>query len=140
MKIILLKNLENLGSKGDVINIKNGYARNYLIPQAYAVLYTSKFLKNFNPQSKAKVTALDEVKLNDTTIIIAVKKKNDQEIYGTINSLKLSKIIKKLKLKLNIKHLEDTIFITKISNYKISFKNKKTNKITYIYIMLINTN
>ena len=75
MKIILLKNLENLGSKGDVINIKNGYARNYLIPQAYAVLYTSKFLKNFNPQSKAKVTALDEVKLNDTTIIIAVKKK-----------------------------------------------------------------
>ena len=72
--------------------------------------------------------------------MIPVKKKNETEIYGVINSTKLSKIIKKLKLKLNIKHLESNLFITKISNYKIEFKNKKTDKVIHIYIMLINTN
>lgn len=140
MKIILLKNLDRLGIKGEVVEVKNGYAKNYLIPHAYAVSYSTKVLKDFDSRIKGISLDSDSTKLNDITIMIPVKKKNETEIYGVINSTKLSKIIKKLKLKLNIKHLENNLFITKISNYKIEFKNKKTGKVIHIYIMLINTN
>ncbi|MCB1712679.1 MAG: 50S ribosomal protein L9, partial [Candidatus Riesia sp.] len=44
MKIILLKNLNRLGVKGEVVEVKNGYAKNYLIPHAYAVSYSTKIL------------------------------------------------------------------------------------------------
>ena len=140
MKIILLKNLDSIGVKGEVVNVKNGYAKNYLIPHEYAVLYSSKILKDFDLKIKAILSDSNSTKLNDITIMIPVKKKNDTEIYGVINSAKLSKIIKNLKLSLNIKHLANNLFITKLSNYKIEFKNKRTDKIIHIYLMLINTN
>ena len=40
MEIILIKDVENLGFKDDVVTVKNGYGRNYLIPQGYAVIAT----------------------------------------------------------------------------------------------------
>ena len=45
MKIILLKSYENLGKVGEIVNVKPGFARNYLIPNKIASLATSKILK-----------------------------------------------------------------------------------------------
>ncbi len=136
MKILLLKNLKKIGDKGDVIMVRNGYAKNYLIPKEYAIKYTKdSYEKNKYQNEKTIESILIE---NDITVIIPVKKKTEQEIYGAINSNKISKIIRKLKLKINVKHLPNDLNITKFSNYKLELNDKKLNKKTNIYIMLIN--
>ncbi|MDI3503614.1 MAG: large subunit ribosomal protein [Candidatus Cloacimonadota bacterium] len=48
MKVIMLENIENLGSKGEVVNVKRGYARNYLVPRAYALYATPENMKRLS--------------------------------------------------------------------------------------------
>lgn len=143
MNILLLKKIMNLGEAGTIVNVKNGYARNYLLPSSLAIVASNSNIKKFSIEPKEKQVLFTdnlEKKLNDTTIIIPVKTKKNNEIYGIINTVKLFKIIKKLKLNLAIENLNNSIFFTKVSNYKIEFKNKKTDTIIYIYIMLIKVN
>lgn len=52
MKVILIEHIENLGAKGEVVNVKRGYARNYLIPRAYAIYAT--------PQNMKRLSAIQE--------------------------------------------------------------------------------
>ncbi|HFL8819293.1 MAG TPA: 50S ribosomal protein L9 [Candidatus Azoamicus sp. OHIO2] len=143
MKIILLKDIPNLGVSGHVVFVKNGYARNYLFPLSKAVI-ASNFniinVKKNNNCSEKVFTNTIESRLNNTVIIIPVKLKNNSETYNVITSLKLFRIIKKLKLNLNIKKINNNVCFNKAGNYKIEFKNRKTNIITYIYVMLIKIN
>jgi len=53
MKIILRENVENLGQIGEVVSVKNGYARNYLIPRSLAYFATPKALKAIELEKKA---------------------------------------------------------------------------------------
>jgi large subunit ribosomal protein L9 len=52
MKVILIENIDKIGSKGDVINVKRGFARNYLIPRNYAIYSTPQNLKNLESLKK----------------------------------------------------------------------------------------
>ncbi|MEO0133694.1 MAG: 50S ribosomal protein L9, partial [candidate division WOR-3 bacterium] len=47
MKILLLKDVEKLGKRGDIVEVKDGYARNYLIPKGFAVQATPSIIKHF---------------------------------------------------------------------------------------------
>ncbi|HIP33876.1 MAG TPA: 50S ribosomal protein L9, partial [Bacteroidia bacterium] len=58
MEIILLKDVENLGFADDIVTVKNGYGRNYLIPQGYAILATPSAKKVL--QEKLKQRAFKE--------------------------------------------------------------------------------
>lgn len=141
MKVLLLENIKNLGQKGDIVNIKSGYARNYLIPFSKVLPFNSKNAIDLNKNS-LNVNNDYENKinnsLNNTTIIIPVKLKNNKEIYGSFNSVKLSRIIKKLNLKLSIKNLRNNIFLKNIGNYKIEFKTKNENISLFIILVSIN--
>ena len=56
MKVILLEHIEQLGNKGEVVNVKRGYARNYLIPRAYAIYGTPQNMKRLGSiQEELKV-------------------------------------------------------------------------------------
>ena len=48
MKVIMLKTIEKVGNQGDVVNVKRGYARNYLVPRGFALYATPANLKNLN--------------------------------------------------------------------------------------------
>ncbi len=116
MKVLLIKKIDKLGDKGAQVEVSNGYAKNYLIPFSKAVLATTKNINNSFKIIDQKYSLKDYNVLNNTTIIIPVKVKKNDDIYGVINLLKLSVIIKKLKLKLNIKDLSASIFLRKIGN------------------------
>lgn len=95
MEIILKKDVLNLGYKNDIVNVKTGYAVNYLIPQGFAILATESAKKvlaeNLKQQAhkEAKLVADAEAlaaKLNAVELTIAAKVGEKGKIYGSVTS------------------------------------------------------
>lgn len=99
MEIILLKDVEKLGYKHDVVSVKNGYGRNYLIPQGMAVIANvtnkaklEKIIADIDAKESAKVDdykALAE-KLDGQTIKIGVKAGTSGKIFGSVTNLQVA--------------------------------------------------
>jgi len=67
MEVILLENIENLGSVGDKVNVKSGFARNYLVPQAKAKVATAENVAEFEARRVELEKAADEAKATAET-------------------------------------------------------------------------
>jgi len=93
MKIILLKDVENLGKKGDIVIVKDGYARNYLIPKGFAKEATPSVIKEFEmmenlkkkKEEKRKREA-EEIKNKIEKISLTFYLKGKEKTYGAITS------------------------------------------------------
>jgi len=102
MEIILLKDVENLGFADDIVKVKNGYGRNYLIPQGYAILATPSAKKVL--QEKLKQRAFKEKhiveeaqklaqKLKSLQIKIPAKTGASGKLFGSINNQNLAEVL-----------------------------------------------
>ena len=94
MKVILLEPLENLGDVGQVVDVKPGYARNYLLPRGLAVLATESNLKALEARIRAQAKRLAERKaeaerlkeiLENLTLTIPVRA-GETKIYGSVTA------------------------------------------------------
>ena len=105
MKVILLENLRKIGSIGDVINVKRGFARNYLISNKKA-LYASKEnikqvekikieLNKKDQEKKKKVKNIFE-KINKKEYLIKKLSTENNELYGSVKPTEISKLILEL--------------------------------------------
>ena len=99
MEIILKKDVENLGLEFDTVNVKPGYARNYLLPQGLALLATPKNKANLEAtlearkEEEAKLIANANAiveQLKKTNITIATKVGAGDKLFGSINNANLS--------------------------------------------------
>jgi len=95
MKIILIAAISNLGKIGDVIEVKNGYAKNFLIPNKKAICFTANNYKIFETNKeefeKANLQNLDvagkvKAKVADKEIIIIENASDDGRLYGSVSS------------------------------------------------------
>ena len=95
MEVILTEDVPHLGNMGDVVDVKAGYGRNYLIPKGLAVLATRASKKQFDHvlrQVEAKrealrASALEKAeKLGDISITIAKKRGDDDRLYGSVTN------------------------------------------------------
>lgn len=93
MEIILLEKIRNLGNVGDKVIVKNGYARNYLIPENKAVFATERNIADFETrraelEKKAEETLLaakeKASKLNEITLTISAIASDEGKLYGSI--------------------------------------------------------
>lgn len=115
MEIILKKDVENLGLEFDTVNVKPGYARNFLIPQGYALLATPKnkaaleatleARKEEEAKLIAAATAIIE-KLKATTISIAAKVGTGDKIFGSINNATLAEELAKAGVEVDKKYIK----------------------------------
>lgn len=115
MEIILKKDVENLGLEFDTVNVKPGYARNFLIPQGYALLATPKnkaaleatleARKEEEAKLIAAATAIIE-KLKATTISIAAKAGAGDKIFGSINNATLAEELAKAGVEVDKKYIK----------------------------------
>lgn len=141
MKIILTENLKK-NKKGSIINVKNGYARNYLIPYKNSIIATKKNIEKFNLEkivlSKDILNNFNELK--DLSLVVGVAAKKNNELYGSFNNKVIIKIFKKLDFKINGNNIGKNMFIKKIGVYKIDIKNKKNEKKTNFYLILSKVN
>lgn len=95
MKLILKTDVEKLGSAGDLVEVKNGFGRNYLIPQGIAELATQAALNNWDARKKREAAiaelALDDAEkmaetLSSTNLTIAVKTGEEDRIFGSVTN------------------------------------------------------
>ncbi len=103
MEIILLKELDKVGYKHEVVKVKNGYARNFLIPQGLAVIANSDNMKKLDSlkekEAQAELAKLDiykemAVKLEGQTLKIPVKAGTSGKIFGSVNNTQVITAIK----------------------------------------------
>lgn len=102
MQIILLEKIGGLGNLGDVVTVKNGYARNFLIPQAKAKRATEANLKEFETRRaelEAKQAAIladakeRQAKLNGQTITVSQKAGVDGRLFGSVTNADIAEAI-----------------------------------------------
>ncbi len=105
MKIILKEDIPSLGYKDDVIEVKNGYGRNYLIPQGKAVIATESALKVLAENQRQRAHKLAKIKadaeavaasLEGITLSIPVKVSANGTIYGSVNAATIAEALEKL--------------------------------------------
>ncbi|HQV77788.1 MAG TPA: 50S ribosomal protein L9 [Chitinophagales bacterium] len=103
MEVILLKDIENLGTKFDVVDVKPGYGRNYLIPQGFAqVANTSnkKHNEEIKKQQSAKIAKLIEdykalaEKLKATRVIVGSKAGTTGKLFGSVTNIQVAEALK----------------------------------------------
>ena len=104
MEIILKQDIPNLGHKDDILTVKNGYARNYLIPKGFAINATKTNLKvhqenlrqRAHKEEQLKDAALEQAeKMKDITITIGAKTSTKGKIFGSVNTIQLSEELSK---------------------------------------------
>jgi len=102
MEIILRQDVQGLGSKDDIVKIKDGYGRNYLIPQGMAVIATPSSKKvlaenirqRAHKEAKLKAEAQElAAKLTALTISIGAKTSTTGKIFGSVNNIQLAEAI-----------------------------------------------
>ncbi len=114
MEIILKQDIPSLGYKNDIVTVKNGYGRNYLIPQGLAVLATDSAKKVMaenlkqaaHKQEKIKNEALElKEKLADIKITIGAKTSSTGKIFGSVNNIQLSESLKEKGYEIDRKNI-----------------------------------
>ena len=104
MQIILKENIEKLGAKDEIVAVKAGYARNYLIPRGYAVPATDSALKmhaeNLKQRAHKETKILAEAqataeKIASVSIKLITKASDTGKIFGSINTIQLSEALAK---------------------------------------------
>ena len=135
MEIILTQDVERLGSKDDVITVKDGFARNFLIPQKKAIAATETAKKilaenikqRAHKEAKLKdaATAIAE-KLANKKITIGAKTSSSGKIFGSVNTIQLAEAINKKGFEIDRKQItlpEDSI--KEVGSYTAKIKLHK---------------
>lgn len=103
MEIILLQDVENLGSKFDLVKVKPGYGRNFLIPKGMAKIANAsnkKHLEEIKKQQAAKLAKkLEEIrvlaeKISSTKLIVGTKAGSTGKLFGSITNIQLADALK----------------------------------------------
>jgi len=103
MEVILKKNVDNLGYTNDLVSVKNGYGRNFLIPQGYATLATAsakkahaEIMKQKSHKDSKILAEAEELgkKLEATSVKIITKAGEKGKIFGSVNTVQLSEALK----------------------------------------------
>ncbi len=115
MKVILKENLPSLGYKDDVVEVKSGYGRNYLIPQGLAIIASDAALKQRAEDLKQRAHKIEKIHadaeaaaaaLADVKLVIAMKAAANGATYGSVNAARISEELAKLGHEIDKKIIE----------------------------------
>jgi large subunit ribosomal protein L9 len=131
MKVILKQNIPSLGYKDDVVEVKSGYGRNYLIPQGQAIIASEaalKCLKEDQKQRAHKIAKIHEdaeaaaAALADVKVVITAKAANNGAIYGSVNTAHIAEALAKLGHEVDRKIIDIKDTIKNLGTYTASVR------------------
>ncbi|MCX7879681.1 MAG: 50S ribosomal protein L9 [Ignavibacteria bacterium] len=103
MKVILRKDLEKLGKTGDVVTVKDGYARNYLIPRGYAYYASEGAIKAIEIEKKRQIRRIEQERsraekfaqeLSQIQLTIPMRVGEEGKLYGSVTPAIISELLK----------------------------------------------
>ncbi|MDK2822773.1 MAG: large subunit ribosomal protein [Clostridia bacterium] len=132
MKVILQEDIKALGKKGDIIEVKEGYARNYLLPKKLAVEANESNVKELNRQKKIKADRAEKErqeaekiaeKIKAITVNLKVKSGENGKLFGAVTTKDIAENLVKIhKLKIDKRKIELDENIKSIGEYDIKIK------------------
>ncbi len=131
MKIILKENIENLGSKGDIVNVAAGYGRNYLLPKKLALKVTSSNMKMIEMEQAALKKNLEKArisykgaiqKLNEVSLSFERKAGEKDTIFGSVSVADIKEELDKLGFEIEKKKILLKEPVKKIGNFTVPIK------------------
>ena len=126
MKIILTEDISNLGYKDDVVEVKSGYGRNYLIPYGKAVIATPSALKVLAENQRQRAHKLAKIKadaealaaqLKDVALTIGAKTSSTGTIFGSVNAIQIAEALEKLGFNVDRKNIVVSETVKEVGNY-----------------------
>jgi len=143
MEIILIKDVDNLGAVNEVVKVKNGYARNFLIPRKMAVENSpsnnkqlEERLKQVRKKEEQMLAQINSViaKLNEGPVQISAKTGTSGKIFGSVTNLQISRAIREQKgYDIDRKKISIAEEVKELGSYKavIDFGNGKTAEVSF---------
>jgi len=135
MEIILLKDVEFVGYKHDVVSVKNGYGRNYLIPQGMAVIANAankekldKIIADIEAAETAKLDDYKEMaaKLEGQTLKIGVKAGTSGKIFGSVTNLQVANaLVEQMQTEVERKKIILAENIKEVGTYEVTLQLHK---------------
>jgi large subunit ribosomal protein L9 len=135
MNIILKQDLPSLGYKNDIVSVKDGYARNYLIPKGMAIqattsarkIHTENLKQRAHKEEKIKNEATELAsKLEKLNIKIGAKTSTAGKIFGSVNNIQLAEVLEKEGFEIDRKYIiMPSEQIKTVGNYKATIKLHK---------------
>ncbi len=130
MEIILLKDIDKVGDKHEIVTVKNGYGRNYLIPQGHAIIANDKnrlrldeLKKEENAKEAQLVGHYQEIadKLKDKVIKIGAKAGTSGKIFGSVTNVQIAQALKEqFEVEVERKRIKMPEEIKNIGAYKVT--------------------
>ncbi len=143
MEVILIQDVDHLGGANEVVKVKNGYARNYLIPRKFAVEASPSNIKQLDEKMKqkrkieekmlAEVNSVIE-KLKESPLKVGAKTGTSGKIFGSVTPLQISRAIREQKgYEIDRKKITISDEVKEIGTYKaqIDFGNGKGTEIEF---------
>jgi len=115
MKVLLLQDVEKLGLEGEVVTVKDGYGRNYLIPKGLAIEATPSVLKDLEEQRRQQARKLAHQReeaqrmaeeLAKTEVVIRAKVGEENRIFGTVTSTQVADYLAQKGFKIDRRRIE----------------------------------
>lgn len=131
MKVILKRDIPKLGKAGDVVLVKDGFARNYLIPKGLAILANQKSLEALEKERKIalakaererkKAQSLAE-RLQGVSITLYRKVVEEGKLYGSVSAIDIAKALSERGIELDRKNILLKEPLKMVGNYEINIK------------------
>jgi len=146
MELILKEDVTNLGLKDDIVKVKNGYGRNYLIPRGYAILATVTAKKIHAENQRQRAHKLEKIKnealeiakkLDGLSITIGAKASTTGKIFGSVNTIQIAESLSKEGFNIDRKNVtikEDQV--KELGKYTATIKLHREVKVNIEFVVV----
>jgi large subunit ribosomal protein L9 len=139
MEIILIQDVNKLGQKDDIVTVKDGYGRNYLIPRGYAVaasssakkMHSENLRQRAHKEEKIKIAAQEIAgKLEGVKITVGAKTSTSGKIFGSVNTIQIAESLKEKGFDIDRKNITLPLDqIKEVGSYKAVIKLHREVKV-----------
>jgi large subunit ribosomal protein L9 len=139
MEIILKEDVTNLGHKDDIVKVKPGYGRNYLIPQGFAILATSSARKVHAENQKQRAHKQEKMRLEAVAIAeklegkkltIGAKASSTGKIFGSVNNIQIAEALEKEGFTIERKNIVIKDAVKEVGSFTATVKLHREVKVT----------
>ena len=129
MKVILKEDVQNLGQQGDVVEVKSGYARNYLMPQKLAILFTKQQKKSIEEAQRVEERKLEREKdqlesvlkqVENLSLSLKMQSEEDSKLFGSVTKLDIVKLLEENRITIDKKYVDLSSPIKTLGEHKVN--------------------